>query len=230
MPRPLSERERQRSSRSARPSNRAASTDGGSGAGVPLFLQAKLRIDGPGDRYEREADVVAARVARGEHAPPISTITSASEGVQRKCACEASGEPCDHCAAEHEEEEQTDVQRKAVNGSGASTDVSSGATPGLDAAALQGSAGQPLGASTRGVFEARFGRDFSSVRVHEGGNVSLTARQIGAQAFTHGRDIYFAAGEYQPTDEAGRVLLAHELTHVVQQGGAETDVSSPPKP
>jgi len=80
--------------------------------------------------------------------------------------------------------------------------------------------GTPLPEATRSFMEPRFGADFSAVRVHTGSEAADISRQINAKAFTHGQDIYFGAGAYQPATDAGKRLLAHELTHVVQQTGA----------
>ncbi len=77
------------------------------------------------------------------------------------------------------------------------------------------SAGRPLDGRTRADFEARFGHDFSRVRIHDD---ARAAAAVGAQAFTLGSDIVFDAGRYAPGSESGRRLLAHELAHVVQQG------------
>jgi len=80
--------------------------------------------------------------------------------------------------------------------------------------------GQSLPASTQSFFEERFGHDFSDVRVHTGPEAGEAAQSIDAEAFTLGSDIAFAPGAYQPGTNGGKQLLAHELTHVVQQGGA----------
>ena len=74
--------------------------------------------------------------------------------------------------------------------------------------------GHPLSEGTRTFMEPRFGSDFSNVRVHETPDL---ANSIQAQAFTHGQDIYFNSGKYNPGSSGGKELLAHELTHVVQQ-------------
>jgi hypothetical protein len=79
--------------------------------------------------------------------------------------------------------------------------------------------GRPLGGTERAFFEPRFGHDFGGVRVHTGAAASSAAEAIRARAFTMGRDIVFRAGHYRPDTQAGRRLLAHELTHVVQQAG-----------
>src|SRR5208283_5341339 len=80
--------------------------------------------------------------------------------------------------------------------------------------------GEPLPAPVREFFEPRFGHDFRQVRVHTGDDAARSARGINALAYTTGCHIVFGAGQYHPGSSQGRRLLAHELTHVVQQGGA----------
>jgi hypothetical protein len=82
---------------------------------------------------------------------------------------------------------------------------------------LQASAGQPLDSSVRRFLEPRFGVDFSQVRVHTGTEAAASAKTLEAQAYTVGRNIVFGVGRYQPATVMGKRLLAHELTHVVQQ-------------
>jgi hypothetical protein len=82
------------------------------------------------------------------------------------------------------------------------------------------SPGQPLDPTTRSFFEPRFGHDFSTVRVHAGGTAERSAQEVNAHAYTVGQHIVFDAGRYSPETREGRELLAHELTHVVQQSGA----------
>lgn len=77
--------------------------------------------------------------------------------------------------------------------------------------------GQPLANSTRTFFESRFGYDFGGVRVHTDSQAAETASHLNAQAFTIGRNIFFGAGRYEPHTTSGQWLLAHELTHTVQQ-------------
>lgn len=77
--------------------------------------------------------------------------------------------------------------------------------------------GQPLADSTRTFFESRFGYDFGGVRVHTDSQAAETASHLNAQAFTIGRDVFFGAGRYEPHTTSGQWLLAHELTHTVQQ-------------
>jgi len=85
--------------------------------------------------------------------------------------------------------------------------------------------GQPLDAATRADLEPRLGQDFSRVRVHADGVAAASARAVDARAYTVGRDVVFGAGQYAPSTHAGQQLLAHELTHVVQQGGVDARAS-----
>jgi hypothetical protein len=78
--------------------------------------------------------------------------------------------------------------------------------------------GHPLDGGTRNAMESGFGTDFSQVRIHTGSDAVNLNRDLGAQAFTYGEDIYFDEGKYQPGTQSGDHLLAHELTHTIQQG------------
>lgn len=81
--------------------------------------------------------------------------------------------------------------------------------------------GRPLDAPVRAFMEARLGCDFRRVRVHDGARADAAAAAVGARAFTVGADIVFRRGEFAPHTPSGRLLLAHELTHVVQQTGTD---------
>lgn len=85
---------------------------------------------------------------------------------------------------------------------------------------ILGSPGQPIDAPTRAFMERGFGHSFAEVRVHTGVSAAEAASALDARAFTVGADVVFGAGEYQPQAQAGRTLLAHELTHVLQQRGS----------
>lgn len=87
--------------------------------------------------------------------------------------------------------------------------------------------GAPMPRSTQQFMESRFGADFGGVRIHTGSYAENLSSSIQAQAFTHGNDIYFNTGKYAPNTEAGGTLLAHELTHTIQQGASKT--LSPPQ-
>lgn len=84
------------------------------------------------------------------------------------------------------------------------------------------SPGQPLDAETRAFMEPRIGHDFSRVRVHADERAGESARSVGARAYTVGRDVVFNSGRFAPRTHAGLRLLAHELTHVVQQQGSDS--------
>lgn len=98
------------------------------------------------------------------------------------------------------------------------------------------SPGTPLATDVGAEMEGRFGHDFSRVRVHTDARSAQTAREVHALAYTVGRDIVFAPGQYRPRSQPGRQLLAHELTHVIQQAdsswrpGDTLRVSAPTDP
>ncbi len=122
-----------------------------------------------------------------------------------------------------EEEEEEPVQAKSID------HTSSVVSPAVESAidSSRGS-GTPLDQPTRSFFEPRLGADLSRVRIHADSPAADSARQLGAQAFTRGADVYFGAGRYQPHTPAGRYLLAHELTHTIQQGAVSPARSVPP--
>jgi len=88
--------------------------------------------------------------------------------------------------------------------------------------------GSPMSGDTRQSMETRFGADFSGVRIHTGSYAENLSRSINAHAFTHGNDIYFNSGKYAPATASGGTLLAHELTHTIQQGASHSHTSTGP--
>jgi hypothetical protein len=166
-------------------------------------IQTKLRISQPNDPYEREADRVADQVMR---------MPNPAHADEAPCpVCAGSSTPCPTCAAR----KPAEVQRRATPGG---ADHAASTVPdGL--AGLLGP-GQPLASAARAFFEPRFGRDFGHVQIHTDAAAADTAQSMDAHAFTVGQDIAFAAGQFQPGTLDGRQLLAHELTHVLQQRGA----------
>jgi hypothetical protein len=183
------------------------------------LLQTKLNISQPGDVYEQEADRIADQVMR---MPDLATPAPAQlnglpqiSSLQRRCAqCE--DEEVQRQPMEEEVEEET-LQAKEAPGQ--TPEIASGVRAQVDG--LRGG-GEPLSESVRAYFEPRFGRDFSQVRVHTDGRAAESARQVSAQAFTLGRDIVFGAGRYAPDTRQGQQLIAHELTHAIQQGQARS--------
>jgi len=200
------------------------------------FIQTKLEISTPGDRFEQEADRVADTVMRMS-APGENVATSISQPqisrIQRTCAaCEKEGPVVQHaCKSCHSGplEENEPLQREAndedpdemLQGADGQLHASEGAQTQINN--LKGG-GQPLSSSLRSYFEPRFGQDFSGVRLHTDANGANAARSVNAKAFTLGSDVAFAAGQYSPETNSGKRLLAHELTHVVQQGGTKSTV------
>jgi len=209
---------------------------------VSRFLQAKLKVSEPGDKYEQEADRVADEVMRMPE-PPISRAREwqgrQGEGeaatLQRKCAACASGQGlCPKCAEEEERMQRKPLaaqitpflQRQAMEEpdakkapAGSRSIEGEESVPPIVYEVLR-SPGQPLDAATRAFFESRFGHDFSRVRVHTDGRAADSARAVNAHAYTVGRDVVFAAGHYQPRTGKGRRLLGHELTHVMQESSS----------
>jgi|GEM_PF-5367961 hypothetical protein len=204
----------------------------------PGTIQTKLNIGQPGDHYEREADHMADQVVQRLSTSPtlqaktLGTVTpirakpifeseaeSPEGNVQRK---EVS--PDEHiirkCAACEQEEKQIQKKSEAAGGQSASPKIESSLN------ASKGS-GTPLPDQTRGSMETSFGADFSKVRIHDNSSAARMNKDLHAQAFTHGSDIYFAPGKYDTSSRGGKHLLAHELTHVVQQskGDATRDIS-----
>lgn len=105
------------------------------------------------------------------------------------------------------------IQRKSAS------DLSLASDPPQTQLAVLNDPGQPLSESVRTFFEPRFHRDLSQVRIHTGAQAAESARVMNARAYTVGQHVAFGAGEYSPNTSAGRKLIAHELTHVIQQQG-----------
>ena len=158
-------------------------------------LQAKLTIGEVGDKYEQEADRVAASVVEQINCP--ATVSTVQSGVVQQKEEALRMKPMLQ-------------RREAIAGGEASAKLSGeinrarGGGQSLDAG-LQKSMGQAMGA------------DFSGVRVHRSARADSLNQSLGARAFTTGRDLFFRKGEYQPGSRQGQKLIAHELTHVVQQ-------------
>jgi hypothetical protein len=205
---------------------------------ISLRPQAKLTIGQPGDSYEQEADSVAQQVMQRMAQPGNRQSIQRQEApeeeeelqmkpldistLQRQEAPEEEEElqmkPLDIStlqrqeAPEEEEELQMSpmVQRKGQGGMAA--------TPDLETSINQArGGGQPLGDNIRKPMEQAFGANFGGVKVHTDSRSDQLNQSIQARAFTTGQDVFFRQGEYNPGSRGGQELLAHELTHVVQQ-------------
>ena len=172
------------------------------GTAARLFgrIQAKLKVGAVDDPLEHEADRVAEQVMRMP-APGVFTATAPPQ-ISRKCAA---------C----EEEEQ--LQKKPA-GTAAAT---AREVPALVHEVLR-APGLPLDESSRAYFEPRFGHDFSRVRVHSGAAANQSAQGVSARAYTVGHNIVFGTSQFAPRSQEGRRLIAHELTHVLQQSGGHS--------
>jgi hypothetical protein len=119
--------------------------------------------------------------------------------------------------------------RRSASGDPATMPKRHAASPALAPPIVQSvlrRSGSPLDTATRGFFEPRFGRDFSDVRVHTDATAAQSADAVGARAYTVGRNVVFANGQYNPHSTAGRHLLAHEVSHTIQQAGVAASSSS----
>ena len=263
----------------------------------PAYLQSKMAVSRPGDAEEREADQVAAQVARSPRPAPLQRagLAPGPTGEEQSLAPVAAARALARQPVEEEEPLQTRLLRQADpeedeeeeellmprlgrqptqedeeplqtrlwrqtmeedeeplqtlgrqpaeeeeplqalrRQPAGEEEEPIQARPGRQADGVAGQTldpeterriearrgmGEPLAEDLRRDMEARFGHDFASVRIHTDAEAADLAAKLGARAFTVGRDVFFAAGEYAPQTDAGRELLAHELTHVVQQGG-----------
>ncbi|MDJ0753610.1 MAG: DUF4157 domain-containing protein [Ardenticatenaceae bacterium] len=200
-------------------------------------IQTKLSISQPGDKFEEEADRVADQIMRMPDPKVQRQVEEEEEElIQPKSLTPSTGI---YRQIEEEEEEEhiqpklfshpTDVYRQ-VEEEGEEEEEEELLMPkGRPGAAITADSslptrlqqnkgrGFPLPAAEKTFMESRFGADFSQVRIHTDHSAAQMNRTLNAQAFTYGKDIYFSPGKYNPGTSAGKKLLAHELTHVVQQ-------------
>lgn len=196
---------------------------------TPGVIQTKLTVGRAGDEYEREADRIAESVAQGmesqdsprqsAHATrwplPVNSLSTQPRETLSRQSLEGELEDADEEEKEEEEEEEGGaVQKKSAAGG------TPPAPPDLEARinSLRGG-GRPLPTPIRAAYETHFGHDFGDVRIHTDSAAAQMSRSLNALAFTTGRDIFFGSSQYDPASARGRRLLAHELTHTVQQNG-----------
>jgi hypothetical protein len=162
-------------------------------------IQPQLKIGQPGDKYEQEADSKAAEVMKMEDPATSNEIEeeSSDNAIQKQPLAETITPLVQRKEA---------IQRKGNPTKGNKLSVEK---------QLGKGGGQPLGQETRSFMESRFGADFSGVRVHTDSAAVQMNKDLGAQAFTHGQDVYYGSGKSPGKNE----LTAHELTHTIQQNG-----------
>jgi hypothetical protein len=161
-----------------------------------LPVLPKLTIGAVDDPHQAEADRVADQVMRMPNFPP--PISDAPPQISRKCAA------CEKNA------------RTLRTNQTSSSNTADEQVPSIVYEVLR-TPGQPLDANLRGFFERPFGQDFSQVRIHSDESASKSAKALNARAYTVRNDIVFGTREWAPGSDEGKRLLAHELTHVVQQ-------------
>lgn len=157
-----------------------------------LPIQAKLTLGEVGDKYEQEADRVASEVVQRLHTSPRQG--ESEQPLQMKVG-------------------DRQLQRKATGGNEASQEFEKNLGQAKNG-------GQALDSQTQTQMGEAMGADFSGVKIHTDATASKLSESIQAKAFTTGQDIFFKQGQYNPGSLGGQALIAHELTHVMQQGGS----------
>ncbi|MFC1960167.1 DUF4157 domain-containing protein [Chloroflexota bacterium] len=194
-------------------------------------IQAKLTVTPAGDKYEQEADQVASQVVGqmnsgevqrdGEEEMQLSRIQRDEEDELMMSRIQRDEEDelmMSRIQRDPEEEElmMSRIQRGSLDDDYmGNTDVSSGVESQINNAR---GGGQSIPDTVRGPMEQAFGADFGGVRVHSNAQSDGLNREVQANAFTTGSDIFFKQGAYSPGSQGGKELLAHELTHTIQQG------------
>ncbi|KQT17903.1 hypothetical protein ASG31_03965 [Chryseobacterium sp. Leaf404] len=179
----------------------------------PAVIQKKLSIGSSHDSFETEADSVAEKIVntssfsvqRSSLLQPADMIVNNVNAVQRKCS---------HC------EEEEKLRKKSSGGAAQPNTNLAPAHIENQIYSSQGS-GQTMDKGTKNFMETRFGVDFSAVRIHTDSRADAMSKNLNARAFTVGNNIYFKNGEYSPSQNSGKFLLAHELTHTLQQSGGK---------
>lgn len=182
-------------------------------------IQAKLAVGQSNDQYEQEADSVAEEIVSMPD-PFVSqrNQTNAFNQAPAIRSCCGNGERVVLSQTVQKTQEPKAPPIKAKEISGKSLEVASDLEYRINN--LRGK-GQPLSAQARNFFEPRFNYDFSHVRIHSDSTADGLAKTVNARAFTFAQNVVFAAGEYDSNSISGKRLLAHELTHVVQQQSAD---------
>jgi len=198
-------------------------------------VQAKLTLGPVGDHYEKEADTVAHQVVQQMAAPGVTQRQDDDDLLDTKLVPGAVQRDDDldeldrkalpgavQRATASPDDDLEDVMKKPVAGAVQRDGGAGGGAIGSDVeSSIEGarSGGRGLDKEVRASMEPAFGADFSGVRVHADAKADSLNHSLQARAFTTGQDVFFRSGEYNPGSSGGQELLAHELTHVVQQNG-----------
>lgn len=195
-------------------------------------IQPKLNVSSPDDPQEKEADAMAEQVMRMPE-PTAAPEQKEEEKIQAKLSNviqRSADDSCVDCMADTGSSSGSDYTINRKNTSIHNSDIIQRSSRGPPASSIpfeqslssSKGGGSALPGDTKQFMESRFGADFSGVRIHTGSSAESLSNNIHAQAFTHGNDIYFNSGKYAPHTEGGSLLLAHELTHTIQQGASST--------
>jgi len=214
-----------------------------------LAIQRKMTLGPVGDAYEQEADAVAKQVVNRLHTSPAQSVTAQTtqrqaeeDELQMKPLVQRQEEeeevqmkPLPAISTLQRQEEEEELQMKPLLQRQEEEELQAKGDPMLAGGDLSGdvetavsqakSGGEPLNVNVRQPMENAFNADFSSVKIHTDSQADSLNRSLSARAFTTGQDIFFRSGEYNPGSTAGQELLAHELTHTVQQGAASVQRS-----
>ncbi len=183
-----------------------------------MAIQAKLSIGEPNDKYEQEADATASKVVQQINSTPQDQSVQREESMEEEDE-ELQMKPISSIQRESAMEEDEELQMKSLvqrrenlGGEEASTDLES---------SIQSArgGGQSLEPNLQAKMGQAMGADFSGVKVHTDSQSDQLNKSIQAKAFTTGQDVFFRQGAYEPSSRGGQELIAHELTHVVQQNG-----------
>ncbi len=211
---------------------------------APAPIQPKLTIGKPGDQYEQEADRVASQVVSQINTPSKPPLQRRSleeiESLTQPQTPRPMGKPLqrrslvENLQRQEAPEEEEEAQMKPISRLIQSREAIGGgaATPNLESSIQSArGGGQPLADTIRQPMEQAFGANFSGVKVHTDSQSDQLNKSIQAKAFTTGQDVFFRQGEYNPGSKDGQELIAHELTHTIQQGAApalQTKLQSSP--
>ena len=181
-------------------------------------VQAKLEVGAVDDPLEREADAIAARVLQRLARPDGDAVAQPNEAAMG------------HTAIDHDQAATGRIRRAGDSRDDAGHGLDGGPAAPEIARRVERSVGggRPLDHEVRSRMEHGFGADFSNVRIHADGEADRISRSLNARAFTTGSDIYFSSGAYQPASSSGQELLAHELTHTLQQRSSRVQRSAVP--
>jgi outer membrane biosynthesis protein TonB len=206
-----------------------------------VFFQTKLEVDDKSSVHEQQANTVAGKVQKAEEEkqtvpgkkdeekdkPAVQKMDAKKEDEKAPQTKEKEKEPVQKMS-EQDKKEESQVQKKeeegrqtAVMAAGEAKGPSSPAHKSSLEEQIRASKGKglPLPSDVRETLESAMNYDLSMVRIHTGNDAIEMNRELNSLAFTNENDIYFNEGKYQPYTIAGKALLAHEITHVIQQMG-----------